>query len=325
MKDSLNLCIAGVNFSINCQDAVLQDLEPYYQSFYSKCENPERIDVRIYPQMPDTLNIEKLKKVFDSERSCAMFRNGTDYFIAVGSKGPPACLARFNLSFKDVEIYCNEDNPPSPPFRPVLEIINRGKEGIGGFEKVFSEQKEINSKKVIINPFCYPIDRLLMMYILSKKQGAMFHAAGIIINGKGYIFPGSSGTGKSTLSGLFQSDKGSLVLTDERVVVRKVNGKIKVFGTPWPGEAGIAVNKSIPLSGIFFIRHGTENKIKEIKPVEAMQRLLPLTSIPWYDHDIMTKILHFCENLISHVLTYELYFEPDGRVVEVLKEFSNDV
>jgi len=298
MTDFINLCIADICLAVSCQDAVLQDLDSSYRSFYGNArEGRQRIDIRIYPELPNLFDIEKLEKIFDTEQSWSMFRKGADCFIAInpqGFKTNPICVARFDSSLKEVQIYCNNA-------------------GTG-----------IDGKKSIINPFCYPLDRLLMMYILAKKEGAMLHAAGVIINGKGYIFPGSSGAGKSTLSRQFSSDKDSAVLTDERVIVRKFNGKIKVFGTPWPGEAGIAVNRSAPLSDIFFIHHGTENKIKEIKPGEALQRLLPVTSIPWYDPEIMTKILHFCEDLISRVSTYELYFTPDDRVIDFLEEFTNN-
>ena len=100
------------------------------------------------------------------------------------------------------------------------------------------------------------------------------------MHGRGYFFPGKSGAGKSTLSRLLLGRDNIGMLSDDRVVARKIKGRFEVFGTPWAGDAEIAENKNVPLSGIFFIHHAEENMIKEIKPREAIERLMPVTSIP---------------------------------------------
>jgi hypothetical protein len=159
------------------------------------------------------------------------------------------------------------------------------------------------------------------MYILARRQGALLHASGLYINGRGYIFPGKSGAGKSTITRQFAVRGDTGLLSDDRIVVRKIDGAFKAYGTPWPGEARIAFNKSVPLAGIFFINHGSANQIKEISPQKALARLLPVTSIPWYDREVMDKILTFCEDLISSVPIYELDFKPSVEVVDVLEQF----
>ena len=142
------------------------------------------------------------------------------------------------------------------------------------------------------------------------------------INGRGYIFPGKSGAGKSTLSRLFLGRDTAEMLSDDRIIIRKIDGKFKAFGTPWAGDAGIAENKSFPLYGIFFIHHAEANMIKEIKPKEAMEKLMPVTSIPWFDRDVMPQILNFCEELVSNIPAYQLYFKPDTEVADFLDKFN---
>ena len=111
------------------------------------------------------------------------------------------------------------------------------------------------------------------------------------------------------------------MLSDDRIVAREIDGDFQAYGTPWPGEAGIALNECVPLSSIFFINHGPANRIKEISPQEALARLLPVTSIPWYDREVMEEILTFCEDLISSVPVYELDFKPSIEVVDVFEQF----
>ena len=167
------------------------------------------------------------------------------------------------------------------------------------------------------------MDQILLMYILARKHGALIHAAGIDVHGRGYIFPGKSGAGKSTITEQLAVREDIGLLSDDRIVVRKIDGAFKAYGTPWPGEARIAINKSVPLSGIFFINHASSNRIKKITPGQALKRLLPVTSIPWYDREIMSEILTFCEDLISNVPIYELYFKPSVEVVDVFKKFMS--
>ncbi len=112
------------------------------------------------------------------------------------------------------------------------------------------------------------------------------------------------------------------MLSDDRVVLRKIGNDFSMFGTPWPGEAGAALNKGVPLSGIFFISRERDNRVRDLTRKEALERLLPVTSIPWYDREAMGQILDFCDDLSSQVLSYELCFRLDGEAVHVIEEFA---
>jgi hypothetical protein len=290
--------IAGVNFSIRRDNLnVLQNPEPAYRSFSGKVDNhtgfrPPDIQVRL--QLGDLPDTENLQKIFDSGQSWSMFRDGDGYCLTLNPPAfkQPFWLARISRDFTEVTVYCSE------------KLVSRR-----------------NGRTVLSNPVCYPLDQILLMYILARRQGSLLHAAGIDINGKGYIFPGKSGAGKSTITRQFTALGDTGLLSDDRIVVRKIDGGFKAFGTPWPGEAGIALNKSVPLSSIFFINHGSTNRIKEITPQEALARLLPVTSIPWYDREVMDKILTFCEDLISSVPIYELDIKPSVEVADVFERF----
>lgn len=295
MSYLINVEIAGINFSINCRDLIIaQDSDPVYRSFFKTDRKPVPIDINIDLELNNIPDTGRLKKIFDSGQSWSMFADDNDYFLTLNPPvfKQPLWLARINRNFTRVTVYCSE--------------------------KIASDR---NGKLTVSNPIGYPFDQILLMYFLAQKEGALIHAAGVDINGRGYIFPGKSGAGKSTLSRLFTDRNDVEPLSDDRIVVRKIVDTFKAFGTPWAGEAGIAVNKHLPLCGIFFIHHYTGNKIKEIKPVEAFERLMPVTSIPWYDKEIMTRILTFCEDLISNIPAYDFYFKPGTEVVDVFKKF----
>jgi|WetSurMetagenome_2_1015567.scaffolds.fasta_scaffold07409_4 hypothetical protein len=297
MAALMNMDIAGINFNISCRDSIiLQDFPSIYQPFIKKtASDSASITFNIRLELHDIPDTGNMKKIFDTDDSWSMYKDDNDYIIALN---PPALkkqivwLARFNESFSETVVYCSD-------------LLKR----------------ETDSGIKVLSPVLYPLDQLLLIHILAQNQGALIHAAGIELYGKGYIFPGRSGAGKSTISLQFGKRKHFGLLSDDRIAVRKVNNTLIVYGTPWAGEAGIADNSSSPLCGIFFIRQGAENIIKELQPKEALERLIPVTSIPWYDEEIMTKVLLFCEYMVSGVPAYDLFFKPDSEVVDVLEKY----
>jgi len=297
--------IGGVNFSIDVTNRtphLLQEHDPTYGVFLRKANKtknkiPGTIEIKVNLEMGNLPDTGKLTKIFDSNQSWLMFREGDIYWAVLHPPAheKPIWAARFNRDVKEVTVFSSEQ---------------------------FIQKR--NGKTIILNPVRYPLDQLLIMYILARYQGAVIHAAGIEMNGKGFIFAGPSGAGKSTLARLFnastgQNKTGAAVLSDERIVTRKMNGTFKAYGTPWHGEEAATRNKCVPLSGIFFLNHGKENTAAQIKPQQALDNLLKVTSIPWYDREVMPEILHFCEDLITNVPLFELHFTPGLEAVRFLE------
>ncbi|MBW1744439.1 MAG: hypothetical protein JRJ47_13575 [Deltaproteobacteria bacterium] len=288
--------IARVKFSVlNETSMQLQDTDPAYGPFFREASNKsEVVDTTIRLLLGDMPGIHKQTEMFDSGQAWSMFRHHDEYRIKFQPPTfeAPLWLARIDRSFSEVIVYCGK--------------------------KLVSNN---NGKTVVSNPVCYPLDQILLMYVLAQREGALLHAAGIDIKGRGYIFPGKSGAGKTTIMRQLAAREHMGMLSDDRVVVRKIDGSFKAYGTPWPGEAGIAENRSVPLSGIFFIAHASTNGIREITQQEAVEKILPVTSIPWYDREVMPDVLLFCGDLITQVPTYELHFKPGNEVVDVLEDF----
>lgn len=288
--------IANIRFAVNIENHLaFQVCHPAYNSFLANHnrENPRPADITINIE-PGRLSTGNLTKIFDSGQSWSMFRGEDKYVISRSSPAfkNPLWIAKIDQGFTRVTLH---------------------------YSKKLIQNK--TGQALISNPVCYPLDQILLMYVLARKEGALIHAAGFGIHDKGLVFPGVSGAGKSTLTRRFVPGKDLTLLSDDRIVIRKTDNTFHAFGTPWPGDAGIAVNRSVPLSGVFFIRHGSMNRIREITPKKALEKLLPVTSIPWYDREVMPNILSFCEDLAFSVPSYELHFRPDAGVVNVLEAF----
>jgi hypothetical protein len=292
----LSLEIAGITIEICSTNLLaLSHISPVYQQFIAGPDHPPSDSVvKIALEIGSLPDAGMAEKIFDADQSWSIFFDGNGYLLEL--KPPPLqeplWVARFDLRFKNTTIYCG---------RP-------------------SVSKE-NDRLVVMNPFSYPLDQIMLMYILSQEQGALLHAAGMRMQNRACIFPGRSGAGKSTFSRLLLGQDLAKMLSDDRIIVRKIDNVFRAFGTPWPGDAGIAENKSAQLEGIFFIYHGSENRIGELSPQEALRSLLPVVSIPWYDEKPLSDILALCEDLVNSVPAHALHFRPDRSAADFFEKF----
>jgi len=179
----------------------------------------------------------------------------------------------------------------------------------------------IDGSQFIQNVFTKPLDQLLIMYSLVKKSGLMLHAAGVEIDGKGFIFPGVSGLGKSTIAKTCIKFGINNWLSDEKILIRKSNSKICIYGTPWPSSANVAMNAQIPLAGIFLIKHGDVPEIKKIRPQEVLTKLLPTASILWHDKERMEIGLKLIEEMVKAIPAFEFSYKPEKGDIDALQDF----
>lgn len=149
--------------------------------------------------------------------------------------------------------------------------------------------------------------------------GAMLiHSAAISVDNEGYLFTALSGTGKTTHVNLWLNkfkDRAQIVNGD-KPIVREVDGKFHVFGTPWCGKEGINNNIHVPIKGICILQRGSENSIKKISHTEAVTELMGQTSRP-SSAPGMIALLDIMDKLITTVPVYRLScnMNPDAADV----------
>ena len=90
------------------------------------------------------------------------------------------------------------------------------------------------------DPIEYPLDELLVANLLGRGRGVELHGCGVIDHsGRGHLFVGQSGAGKTTTARMWGDDAREIV-SDDRVIVREEDGRLWMHGTPWHGEAELA-------------------------------------------------------------------------------------
>ncbi|MFH1772364.1 MAG: hypothetical protein ABH872_06070 [Candidatus Omnitrophota bacterium] len=165
----------------------------------------------------------------------------------------------------------------------------------------------------------YPLDEIAIISSLSGGRGIMVHAAGIVRNNKAYLFAGASGAGKSTITSFFRKEKNTLILSDDRIIIRNKNRRLFAYGTPWHGEAKTYSPGHAPLGGIFFLAKSPENRIRVLSSREAACRLITAGFIPFWNRDSVAFSLCFCHKAGQRCPAFELGFFPDKNIIKFLE------
>jgi hypothetical protein len=167
----------------------------------------------------------------------------------------------------------------------------------------------------------YAIDcvlRIVHTLILARQGGFLVHAASAIRGGKAFLFSGVSGAGKTTISRLAPLD--ATLLTDEISYVRREGDRYLACGTPFAGElARVGENQSAPVSALFLLEKGLQNRIEPVAATEAVQRLLRNILFFADDRELVKLVFQSACEFASLVPIHRLVFVPDQRVWDIIR------
>jgi hypothetical protein len=165
-----------------------------------------------------------------------------------------------------------------------------------------------------------PTDQIFLVPALADREGCFLHAAGAIMNGKGLVFAGQAGAGKSTTVKMLRSR--SEILCDDRIVIRRDRRGFRVYGTWDHGEVPLVSPSNAPLRAIFFLQQAKENRIVPlVDPQIILSKLLARIVKPTAIENWWDKILPLVEAMIREVPCYDLQFDLSGQVVPLLEGF----
>jgi hypothetical protein len=163
--------------------------------------------------------------------------------------------------------------------------------------------------------------RILHSLILAERGGFLLHAASAICDSRAYLFSGVSGAGKTTMTRLAPQD--ITLLTDEISYVRPSPGGYSAFGTPFSGElAKAGENCTAPVSALFFLEQGPENRVDEISSPDAVRRLMRNILFFAEDQGLVEKLLDTACDFVARVPVRRLTFYPDARVWDLVQAFG---
>lgn len=161
----------------------------------------------------------------------------------------------------------------------------------------------------------YPEGQVILLNRLALLQAGLVHSSAIVIDGRGYLFCGRSGAGKTTIARLWKK-AGHTLLCDDRNMVRRIGNRAFACSTPWHGEDPEVNAINVPLGGIFHLHQATVNRVERIPVATAVARLYATSLAPFYDRASAACVLDTYANCLEHVPSYDLYFTLDLRAIE---------
>jgi hypothetical protein len=161
----------------------------------------------------------------------------------------------------------------------------------------------------------YPMGPLVFYYLTVKYNAIMIHASGIYDGLKGRIFSGVSGVGKTTMAFLWQK-AGSLIINDDRLIIRKEEDKYYIYNTPM---FYFDVYKKVKLDSVFLIKHAAKNEVKKNSGITAVSKLMAFCIQHGYNLNIIEHHMEFISQLCSEISIFEVGFLPNNSIVNYIQ------
>ncbi len=164
-------------------------------------------------------------------------------------------------------------------------------------------------------------------YVALKNNGFVFHSSTIEYNNKGILFSADSGTGKSTHTQqwLKYYPYETRLINDDTPFIRIINGKVKVFGTPWAGKSDLNMNVMVPLDTIVFLERGLECSIESLEFKTAFDKFVRQSFILPFT-DLFMKYLSLAEKVLKSTRIALLRCNISKKAVDTVKNYleAND-
>lgn len=172
----------------------------------------------------------------------------------------------------------------------------------------------------------YCVNNALMLLYAFRTAGMStleMHASVTVKDGKGFLFLGQSGTGKSTHSSLWLKNiPGTHLLNDDNPVVRVVDGKARVYGSPWSGKTPCYRNEDYPIGAFVRINRAPYNAIHRQNVTESFASISSSSSGLRAIRSIGDGLFSTISSLIQSIPCYVLDCLPDDEAAFVC---SNEV
>ena len=180
--------------------------------------------------------------------------------------------------------------------------------GVRMLQAEFAARRTVIRGRVISNSL-----EFMRAMLLAGQGGMLMHASSVAWGGRSFVFTGVSGAGKTTISRLCPPD--AHILTDEMSFIRPQEEGYFAHGTPFSGELGRpGENLNAPLSGVFLLAKGPENRIDTLSPAEAVRALMANILYFARDDALTARVFDNAIALAECVPVRRLTFYPDAHV-----------
>lgn len=281
--------VAGHVFSLEMpDDSPFWAMLSQYDPFGTSSAEGSIFKVRLVDDLPELETVA----VYDVEPEkgeplVRLFRSGSLWYaeMAVVSEMPVCAKMVASDDFSDAQL-----------------LLLRG-----GHEALFG----INNAMMLLYAFC-----------TACRQTLEMHASVVCKDGRGYLFLGKSGAGKSTHSRQWlKYIPGTHLVNDDNPVIRVCDdGVVRVFGSPWSGKTPCYRNEEYPAGAFVRICQSPENIVRRLGIIETYALVYSSSSGFKADPKMADGLHETLEKVVLSVPGYVLDCRPDEDAAKVCSE-----
>ena len=148
-----------------------------------------------------------------------------------------------------------------------------------------------------------------------QRHMIQLHASLIDDHGRGVVFLGPSGIGKTTQAERWMQYRGASILNGDMVFVQETQGPGKQYlgwGTPWHGSSPYCLNANVPVKALVVLKQASENRLRELTGFEKVAEVSGSVFYPtWLENG-----MELCTDTLNHLLTDLPVYRLDNRADE---------
>jgi hypothetical protein len=220
------------------------------------------------------------------------------------------------------------DTLPDPP-KQYAKLALFQRDGKLDETSIRIKRKKLTFKVYITGTFhfYYPLISGTLQRIFTVlfylNDGLVFHASSVSIRGKAHVFVGDSGAGKTTMAKLSNSTPGVVVLADNQVFIRKLQGVHYVFPFPFSQYNKDGDVSNIPVAAFYILHKSLSNntmKLSFIDGLRAFGREIQVINVGDFpsDHEFPKSVRLAVFDLAKSVNIKRLYFLPTADVWKLI-------
>jgi len=290
-QDALAYSIAGITLLIRVDTPISEDTFSHVIQAYQVHEVGENsISLHHHFPLPDITGLNLEQEVY-RKPPWAIYRDADNWiYLGITHQGE-------EIAVHQVAIF-NHDHTRGHIYHRSEEVFRKG---------------DLNSVSLL------PTDQILLARVLADHHACYMHAAGMIRDGKGYLFVGHSGAGKSTTVKMLRDEFD--LLCDDRMIIRRWPDGYRIHGTWSHGEIAETSPAGAPLRAILLLEQEISNQLVPVTdPREIVQKLPFFIIKPFITVDWWHKTLDLVGQIAKEVPVYRMQFDKSGSIKDVLIE-----
>ncbi len=153
-----------------------------------------------------------------------------------------------------------------------------------------------------------------------QRRMIQIHSSMIECQGKGLLFLGPSGIGKTTMAELWNQYRNALIINGDMNFVQETKKCFLGWGTPWHGSSSYCENVNVPICALIVLKQAPINSIRKLDGFEKVQLVSNNIIYPTWLENGMELCLEILDHLLSRLPVYELSCRPDEEAVRLVEE-----